>query len=141
MSEKVDYQTLRKHLGKCHLERIENIVGVGTPDVYYCIDGEMGWIEIKSPIEPERMTSRLLTKHRHQFGQNQKNWFLSHRNAGGRAFILLCTDKCWMLIDGKDAEMVNDLSVNHLLEIAVWTANKPFAFPMWSLLRMKLKGD
>ena len=70
MSEKADYQTLRKHLGHCHLERIENIVGVGTPDVYYCIEGKQGWIEMKSPKEPVRANSKLFARN-HKLLQSQ----------------------------------------------------------------------
>lgn len=139
MSEKNDYQLLRKHLmGKgVHLERMENMAGVGTPDIYYCIDGTMGWIEMKSPKEPRRESSKLFADN-HKLPQSQKNWFLNHRNAGGRGYILICTDKCWMLIDSKDADDINLMTANELFEIAVWRMSKPISQSWWNLLRKKL---
>ena len=137
MSEKTDYNLLRKNLHHCHLERIENIVGSGTPDVYYCIDGHMGWIEMKSPKEPLRKNSKLFANN-HKLNQNQKNWFLSLRNAGGQAFILICTNKRWMLIDGEYADEINLMAVWELMEVAVWCAEKPIQKTWWSLLRRKL---
>lgn len=143
MSEKTDYQTLRKNLGHCHLERIENMAGVGTPDVYYCIDGRMGWIEMKSPKEPKRPTSKLFKfKNNHKLNQAQMNWFLSLRNAGGRAYILICTDKRWMLINGcQYANEINEMMVDELWIIAELRCMKPIHKMWWNLLRRKLKGE
>ena len=143
MSEKIDYQLLKKHM-PCtldRLERIENVVGSGTPDISYCIDGVNGWIEMKSPRhEPKNDSSRLLTKHNHPLSQEQKNWFLTQRNAGGRAFILICTDKRWMLINGRWADEINDMTVNELWKIASWSMTKPISKEYWKSLRTILQG-
>ena len=138
MSEKNDYKLLRKHLGRCHLERIENMAGVGTPDVFYCIDGVMGWIEMKSPIEPKRKTSRLLTKHTHQLLQSQKNWFLSLRNAGGKGWILISTDRRWLLISSTYADDINHMNMEELIDVCSWYCDRPVTITFWDLLRRKL---
>lgn len=136
MSEKTDYQALRKHLvqGKERLDRVENIAGTGTPDVNYCIDGVEGWIEMKSPKEPKRAKSKLFADN-HKFSQTQKNWFLKQRNAGGRAFILICTDKRWMLIDKWQADFVNGMTVDEIGKVAVWNNAKPILPMEWKRLR------
>lgn len=139
MSEKNDYQLLKKHMPEFldRLDRIENVVGVGTPDVNFCINGVDGWIEMKSPKEPVRKTSKLLN---HPLNQDQKNWFLRQCNAGGRAFILICTNKRWMLIDGSLADVINDMTVNELWKIASWSMTKPISKEYWKSLRTILQG-
>lgn len=138
MSEKTDYQIMRKRLIQGHdrIERIENIVGIGTPDVNYCIDGVEGWIEMKSPKEPKREKSKLFKfKNNHEFTQGQKNWFLKQRNAGGRAFVLICTDKRWMLMDIWQADFINEMTVDQLWHKAVWACSKPVIRCQWNKLR------
>lgn len=132
MSEKTDFNLLRKHMARHgdRLERVENVVGVGTPDVNYCIDGVEGWIELKSPKEPLRAYSKLFADN-HKLNQSQRNWFLRQRNAGGRGYILICTDKRWMLIDGKHADCINKLTAAQLLQIACWRGHKPIDKSIW----------
>ena len=135
MSEKTDYVMLRNKIIQGHdrLDRIENVVGVGTPDVNFCIDGVSGWIELKSPQEPVRPKSKLFSfKNNHKLNQDQKNWFLRERNAGGRSYILIMTDKRWMLINGKHADDINDLTVGQLSFRAVWVSNKPISKFRWT---------
>lgn len=141
MSEKREYHLFKKNMPQGHdrLDRIENIVGIGTPDVNYCIDGVEGWIEMKAPKEPMRSTSKLLTKHAHPLSQDQKNWFLKQRNAGGRAYILIATNKRWMLIEGKHADNINDMTIEQLWHIAMWATQKPVNKYGWELLRAFLK--
>lgn len=48
MKETALYSRLRPGLKKMgEIERIENVLGSGTPDVYYTIDSVPGWIETK----------------------------------------------------------------------------------------------
>jgi len=144
MSEKTDFNLFRKNMmqRKDRIDRVENICVDGMPDVSYCIDGVDGWIEIKSPKEPKRATSKLLRmKLNHKLLQSQKNWFLCQRMAGGKGYILICTDKRWMLIDGcKYADQVNDMTVNSLHRAASWVAFTPIKEEGWFLLRWHLKG-
>ena len=136
MSEKTDYKILKrafKHPDR--IDRIENLVSCGMPDVNYCINGVEGWIEMKSAIERQRSTSKLL---KHKLSQAQMNWFLKQRNAGGNAFILICTEKRWMLMHGHVADQINDLTADHLWQNTVWKSEKPITKEALEELRVKL---
>lgn len=139
MSEKQEYQHLKKNMPQGHdrLDRIENIAGIGTPDINYCIEGVEGWIEMKSARERSRPNSKLL---KHKLIQGQMNWFLKQRNAKGRAYILIATDLRWILIDGRFADRINDFSVGQLLENADWWSRKPVPNFSWNALRDVLRG-
>ena len=141
MSEKNDYNILRKNMpkGKDRLERIENIAGTGTPDVNFCSQGVECWIEMKSSKEPLRPTSLLFASN-HRLSQTQKNWFLQQRNAGGKCYILIATDKRWMLINGKYADGINKLTVAQLRGAASWQAPRPVNAADWARLRFILNG-
>ncbi len=142
MSEKTDFNLLRKHMVQHgdRVDRIENIVGFGTPDVNFCIEGVEGWIEIKSPEEPKRASSKLFAG-KHKLNQDQKNWFLKQKNAKGRGYVLICTDKRWMLIDGcKYGDQINDMTVEELYGISIWAATKPIIKKGWIVLR-KMLGE
>lgn len=145
MSEKTDYNLLRKNLLQHgdRLERIENMTGFGTPDVNFCIDGVDGWIEMKSRVEPSRTTSKLLKSGcGHTLTLSQRNWFLKQKNAGGKGYILICTDKRWMLIDGcKYADQINDMNVRELMDILIWFSFKPLIEIDWEMLRNRLRGE
>lgn len=139
MSEKQEYQLLKKNMPQGHdrLDRIENLAGTGTPDLNYCIDGVEGWIEMKSATERFKPNSKLL---KHKLSQDQMNWFLKQRNAGGRAYILIVTDLRWILIDGMHADHINDFDVNRLIAISDWWSPKPVLNAFWNELRKALKG-
>lgn len=107
-------------------DRIENIVGVGNPDVNYCIEGIEGWIEIKAPKEPVRAYTPLFGSN-HRLSQDQKNWFLRQKNCGGKGYVLIVTDKNrWILIDGcKHADSINSLTIEALEKISLHNCVKP----------------
>ena len=140
MSESNDYKTFKDNCPEPldRIDRIENMVGVGAPDINFCIEGIDRWIELKSPTEPKRETTPLFGSN-HKLSIDQRNWFLRQRNARGRAFILIATDKRWMLIEGQYADFINKLPVNGLLKIAIWNATKPIKEKTkWKQLRALL---
>lgn len=140
MSEKNAYRTFYEGVrqGRDRIERIENGVGVGAPDINFCIEAKEGWLELKSPIEPKR-TSTPLFGSNHRVSQDQKNWFLRQRQAGGFCAFLIVTDKRWMLIPSRYADEMNSMTVDNLLKAAVWTAEKPIKEKrQWELLRANL---
>ena len=141
MSEKSDWVLLRdkmKFYPRDRWDRMENGVGVGMPDINFCMNGKEGWIEIKSPTEPKRPDTPLFGSN-HPVSQEQKNWFKRQALAGGRAYVLIGTDKRWLLIHGKHADAVNILTVDDLIGIAEWFALKPVRDIMaWSNLREAL---
>lgn len=142
MSEKSDYATLKRNLsnGYDRLERVENVCGSGNPDINFCSEGVECWIEMKSPKEPVRKTSKLFGDN-HPLLQTQKNWFLRQKNAKGRAYILIATDKRWMLIDGcRYGDEVNNMTVTQLTKRAYWWAMKPLKKEQWEDLRSTLNA-
>lgn len=140
MAESTDYKTFKKNvpIGHDRIDRVENGVGTGIPDINYCIFGKEGWIEQKSPVEPKRSSTPLFGSN-HKVSQDQKNWFLRQRQALGRSYFLICTDKRWMLVSGDYAETLNYMTVNELLEVASWTTLKPVKDKtQWTHLRRAL---
>ena len=142
MSEVTDYNNMRKYMKQPldRLTRIENVVGVGTPDVNYCIEGTEGWIELKSPLEPKRDRTPLL-KSQHKVSQEQKNFMLSQFNAGGNGYVLICTDKRWVLMGGGLADGLNEMTVQQLIDNCQWTSEKPIRKTQWYNLRNILMGN
>jgi len=140
MSEKTDYASFKRNWvePRDRIDRVENILLAGMPDVNLCVDGAESWIEIKSPDEPKRKSTKLFGSN-HKLSQEQKNWFLRQRNSGGNGFILIMTDKRWLLIDCHYAEKINDLSVDELINIAIWHEQKPIrGTEKWTQLRNKI---
>jgi hypothetical protein len=83
-----------------HLERIENIVSDGTPDVDYCIDGIQGGIELKfSDTAPVRDTSQVLGL-AHGMRRSQIIYASRRVWAGGL---------CWCLIGNRQGTWLVDL--------------------------------
>lgn len=123
MSEKIAYKTLREkvfsHRGDCRVDRVENELVVGMFDVNYCIAGIEGWIEIKAPTEPKRSSTPLFGSN-HKLSQDQLNWCLRETKAGGNAWVLIKTDKRWLLIAGSKADVVNKLTINELIFVSEW---------------------
>jgi len=124
-TEKDDYKIFRKNICKPldRMDRIENVVGNGTPDINYCAEGRESWIELKSPKEPKRVGTTLFGSN-HRLSTDQKNWFLSQQNAGGNGYILIATDVRWILISGKHADLINTATVEYLLKLAIWSAER-----------------
>ena len=115
MAETNDYKVLKKNLpqGRDRLDRIENVVVIGMPDINFCSENVECWIEQKSPKEPVRGTTRLFGSN-HKVSQDQMNWFKRQLDAGGNAYFLIVTDKRWMLIGGELADEINNMTVDEL---------------------------
>lgn len=77
------------------LQRLENLVGAGHPDVEGCVDGAQVWIELKSCERPKRADTPIRPKKR----PSQEIWHRMRANAGCR-----CN---WILIQvGEDRDGV-----------------------------------
>lgn len=77
------------------LQRLENMVGAGHPDVEGCVDGDQVWIELKSCMRPARADTPIRPKAR----PSQEIWHRMRTNAGCR-----CN---WILIQvGEDRDGV-----------------------------------
>lgn len=99
------------------LNRIENGVLDGMPDSYIVIGGSQNWVELKAPIEPAR-TSTALFSGKHNLTITQRNWLLSHRQAGGRGWVAIETDKRVLLIRALHVDAINTSTVHQLIMTA-----------------------
>lgn len=81
------YDTMRSNCAdRVRLERIENGVGTGIPDVHAIRKGVTRWIELKVVTRPARLTTPLIKRDRMR--RDQIAWHLSYASAGGRSWIL-----------------------------------------------------
>lgn len=71
-----------------HLNRVENSVMAGMPDVEGCLmPGKQFWIELKSSLRPARKETPVRFKVRDR--EAQVEWLTRRRCMGGRAWLLL----------------------------------------------------
>lgn len=106
------------------MERVENLLVDGMPDVNCCIAGKEFWVENKQPKEPKRRSTTLFGSN-HKFSQNQINWFLSQRNAGGNAFAFIWTDVRGILLSSRHVELANSMTMPDFENLALWMQFKP----------------
>jgi len=142
MAESTDYKRFKAKVPQPgdRLDRVENILVRGMPDINMCSKGTEIWMEQKSPREPKRPRTPLFGSN-HRVSQNQKNWFLRQRQAGRRAWFLITTDKRWMLIDGIFADQLNEMTVNELIMCSSWSTLKPVRDRgQWAALHAVLFG-
>ena len=117
----------------------ENVVVTGMPDINFCSGGVECWIEQKSPTEPKRKTTPLFGSN-HKVSQEQANWMLRQRKAGGKCYFLISTDKRWILVGGFLADQLNTMTVDEIVEQAVWSTMKPVKDKeQWQTLRQELQ--
>jgi hypothetical protein len=126
MPESNDYKVLKKNLpiGNDRLDRVENFVVAGMPDINFCSEGKESWIEQKSPTEPKRQSTKLFGSN-HKISQDQKNWFLRQMKAEGNAYFLIVTNKQWMLVGGEHADEINEMTTEEIANICLWKTKKP----------------
>lgn len=124
MNEASAYKWLKEAIclsSKDRIDRFENLVGVGNPDVNGCLDGSEFWIEVKAPKEPVRSSTSLFGSN-HKLSQDQKNWIKRQLSAGGNAYIFVATDKRKMLVHGKHADAFNEMTVDEMVAKSIWCA-------------------
>ena len=126
MSESLAYKWLKNSvlLPRDRVDRLENIVVSGMPDISVCIEGAEFWIEIKAPKEPKKESTPLFGSN-HKFSQEQKNWFLRQRDAGGLAYGLIYSDKHIVLIGSATVETANEMTMRELIDVARWHSERP----------------
>lgn len=86
-----------------HIDKIETMgVANGRPDLNYCIDGEMGDLELK-----------VLTRAGCKIRPSQKQWARKRLAAGGRFFLLYydTTQMEFGLIRGEDVPQLQNRKV------------------------------
>jgi len=96
MKEKELWKKLKYGLRLDMMERVENKVGVGWPDIYFLHGKKSGWIELKSEKDfPARI----------DFEPAQPNWHHDYAAIGGRSYIFLhvVNEKTIYVWEGKHA--------------------------------------
>lgn len=100
--------------GKVRLERIENVVSVGTPDLLCLANGKTSMVELKAVEDwPARATTRVLGSQ--GLSVDQKNWHHDWTRNGGTSFIIIGVGKIEVFaMEGRWADFVNDFAQEQL---------------------------
>ena len=97
MSEAALWDKVRPIMKRAGLDpvRVENLCGVGTPDVNYT----NGWIELKQQDSwPKRATTVVRLDHDLMLGQ--RIWITRREEKGGRAYVLLQVSREYLMFTG-----------------------------------------
>jgi hypothetical protein len=111
------------------LERVENRVNEGTPDVNYCMNGGAGegWIELKDIEDwPARDATPVRIEH---VTQVQRDWWQRRALAGGHIYVLLrvYARRTYLLYSGPGAAAVLGLGTRAAhIERAIFTSSGDF---------------
>lgn len=103
-----------------YMERVENSVGTGTPDVDGCLMGKTFKIELKTSARPARELTDVAVR----FRPAQIPWMRRYAAAGGQVFVLVqvgsgATARRY-LIRGRDAATVeHGVPENELSKLSV----------------------
>lgn len=72
---------------KIYLQRIEDKLSSGLPDVHFCYKGKTGWIELKQlPEYPIKIDTSIKIPH---LTIHQKQWHKNYYEAQGKSFALI----------------------------------------------------
>jgi len=103
---------------KVYLERIENVVSPGRPDVDAMWEGVILPIELKAlEAYPKRPSTPTLG--RRGLNLNQMNWWLNWRRWGGSGFIVVGVEMDLFAVPGVFADEVNSFTKDQLWEYKV----------------------
>lgn len=110
---------------RVHLERIENLVGVGIPDVLALACGIVTFCELKAIAAPKARATTPLLGAAKGLSPEQRNWHMEWARHGGRSLVVVGVGpKTLYVIDGKLADFVNGytvLQMNHLSLATNWS--------------------
>jgi hypothetical protein len=104
------------------LERVENGVAEGTPDVHSIARAVTVWFELKALRRPKRVKTRFFPKKKLRVPQMA--WHAEYAARGGRSFVLV-RDHLYQLylIPGGQLHLVKDMSTEEAMRrfaIADW---------------------
>lgn len=111
---------------RLHMNRVENMVLSGMPDVEGCLDDQQFWIELKCEPRPARSTT-LVKAH---FRPAQIPWMKRRLKAGGLVSVLLQVGSGhdaarYLVHSGRADEMASGLTETELLRLAYARADAP----------------
>lgn len=100
-----------------YLERVENLVWSGTPDVMAMWRGKVTWVENKIAAWPKRKNTRIQFKHPPT--PDQRNWHINWNQRGGTSYILVGIEQEVFLIPGLRADDVPDMMPGAIKPFAI----------------------
>ena len=115
------WDRFRSSLGsKIRLERVENMVTVGMPDVISLVESSVCWVELKAVVDyPARATTPVLGDKK-GLSREQRNWHHDWWRWGGVSFVLIGVGSHDLyLIRGKFADQINKMNQQSLIDFAV----------------------
>lgn len=105
---------------KVYLERIENAVGSGRPDLDTLWRGHLIPIELKvAENKPAREMTALLGE-KDGLNQQQKNWHKEFARYGGVSYIAIALELQIIVVDGALGDLVNQMPLMQLLNNAIF---------------------
>lgn len=120
--------------GRLHTERIENLVGVGRPDVDTLVGGSFMPIELKQVAAwPARANTRVLGDK--GLSQVQKNWHLNWRYWGGQSLIVVGVADEVFTFSGATADHVNEYNTAQFRAAAMCIGLDPLVDMLVALAR------
>jgi hypothetical protein len=106
LSESKLWKKLKLKTKGWHIERVEDYLTDGRPDVEYCVDGVAGWVELKYMKKwPVRPTTPLRMAH---LTVSQENWHFHYHRHGGRSYFLIQVDDDYLLHKGEISREINN---------------------------------
>jgi hypothetical protein len=100
-------------VGKVRLERIENMVSVGRPDVDCLVDGHFTPVELKCISGfPARPTTRVLGDKGASL--DQRNWHLDWQQHGGKSLFVVSVGSELFAVPGQYFDDLNSMTTAEL---------------------------
>jgi len=115
--EKRYFQEFRAALGWPFIERVENRVNLGTPDVHFVSPTKKGWLEFKA--EPIFRPSAVVG-----LSKEQVVWAVSYAEAGGLSWITLRAGATYFLWEGKLEKSLVEQPLSQTCDLAVIWGDK-----------------
>jgi hypothetical protein len=121
---------------RIRLERYENVVAEGCPDVLALCDGLVTWVELKAVHKaPARNTTRLMPVGE-GLSVEQRNWHLDWHQNRGRSLVLIGVGSSIIIaLPGKLADSINSMTFAEAAsqavaltwgELAIQLGRRPF---------------
>ena len=102
------------------MERVENVVSEGTPDIHTLHNGLCTWIELKAVISVPKRAETPLLGDKAGLRVAQQNWHATWHRHGGRSVVLIGVGSYYNLaVPGALAYGINQANLNALRAAAV----------------------
>lgn len=114
-----------------HVQRVENLIGVGICDINLCIRGTESWVELKQlPNWPRDPDAIVKVDH---YTPQQRNWQRARGSAGGRVYVFIQIGGDFLLFSWSVAIATLGLSPRAVLDAGALLHSS--TFPEEELLR------